>query len=180
MKNFLKIAQINPFPLLVQLKQREELWGERKARQFGGSPHEDVDDIWLRFGPEQGSLFDHIDGLEKVNYPQWKELSQIRDVVLNLQRSTESTRIGSVLVTKLAPGMRIASHKDEGKCPLYYERYQIALQSNPGCVFRIEDEEVQFAAGDVWWINNKAIHTVVNNSNDDRIAVVVDLRADKC
>jgi quercetin dioxygenase-like cupin family protein len=66
---------------------------------------------------------------------------------------------------------------DSGAPATFYTRYQIALQSLPGALFNIEDETVNFRSGDIWLINNKAEHSVVNNSADDRIVCIVDIRS---
>lgn len=59
----------------------------------------------------------------------------------------------------------------------YYNRYQVALQSLPGALFTIGDETVNFESGDVWLIDNKKEHGVINNSRDDRIVMIVDIRS---
>jgi aspartyl/asparaginyl beta-hydroxylase (cupin superfamily) len=76
----------------------------------------------------------------------------------------------------LPPGKEISSHVDSGAPATYFQRYQIALQSLPGAIFKIEDEEVQFSTGEVWHIDNTKTHSVINNSGDDRIAMIVDVR----
>ena len=58
----------------------------------------------------------------------------------------------------------------------YYKRYQVALQSLPGVVFRAGDEQVQFRTGDVWWFDNGKEHEVFNGSADDRLALIVDIK----
>jgi quercetin dioxygenase-like cupin family protein len=58
----------------------------------------------------------------------------------------------------------------------YFTRYQIALQSLPGAIFRVEDETANFRSGDAWWFNNQLEHEVVNNSADDRIVCIIDVR----
>ena len=87
--------------------------------------------------------------------------------------------IGFLATARLAPGRRIEPHIDQGAPATFYQRFQICLQSRPGCVFRIEDEQVMFKPGEIWLINNNAEHEVINNSDDDRICLIVDLRIPK-
>ncbi|MCH7852629.1 MAG: aspartyl/asparaginyl beta-hydroxylase domain-containing protein [Candidatus Marinimicrobia bacterium] len=91
-------------------------------------------------------------------------------------RGVQGSRLGRVLITRLAPGKSIAPHADGGAPAEYYERYQVALQSLPGCLFTVGDETVTFNAGDVWHIDNRMTHSVVNNSADDRVVMIVDIR----
>ena len=80
------------------------------------------------------------------------------------------------MVTRLKPGARITPHIDQGAPAEYFSRYQIALQSLPGANFRVDEETVNFRSGDAWWFDNRQEHEVVNNSADDRIVVIVDIR----
>jgi len=54
------------------------------------------------------------------------------------------------------------------------------LQSQPGVDFRAGDEHVFMPTGSVWWFQNKEEHEVINNSADDRIHLVVDIRTSQC
>jgi hypothetical protein len=59
---------------------------------------------------------------------------------------------------------------------LYYERYQLPLTTGPGVVFRCGDEVAEMATGDCWWFNNQLEHEVINNSGQDRLSLIVDIR----
>ncbi len=179
MRHFLKIAEgLDVTPVLHALAARPELWNVHTLRtRYPASPHAECDDIWVRFNtidPERPE--EVIDALRTRPYPAWQALAPLRPIVLDLMRRVEGAELGRVIVSRLAPGRSIAPHVDEGAPAQVYRRYQIALSSQPGCLFRIGDEEVAFRSGEVWWIDNRATHSVVNNSADDRIAVVVDIR----
>jgi aspartyl/asparaginyl beta-hydroxylase (cupin superfamily) len=92
-------------------------------------------------------------------------------------RMVEGVTLGRVIITKLPPGKKITPHVDGGAPATYFSRYQIALQSLPGALFTIGDETVNFESGEVWLIDNKKEHSVVNNSRDDRIVMIVDIRS---
>jgi uncharacterized cupin superfamily protein len=55
-------------------------------------------------------------------------------------------------------------------------RYHIPLQSGPGVLFRAGDEHVYMRPGEAWDFNAHAEHEVVNNSADDRVHLIVDIR----
>lgn len=110
-----------------------------------------------------------------VPYRAWGLLPSLRGHVLDLMRRVDGVRLGRVLLTRLAPGESVLPHADGGAPAEYFTRYQIALQSLPGCSFRSGDETAQFSSGSVWWFNNRIEHEVVNNSADDRIVCIVDI-----
>lgn len=177
MRNFQLIAAgADVVPLLHAVARQPELWNRDALRTaYPGTPHAEADDIWLWFNrtddPEAV-----VDDNETVPYPAWMALPQARSLVFDLMRRVEGTRLGRVMITRLAPGRTITPHADQGAPAAYYERYQVALQSLPGCLFRIGDETVTFSTGDVWWIDNRKEHAVVNNSADDRIVLIIDIR----
>jgi hypothetical protein len=186
MKNFLKLGEgMNVIPLLLAMQQRPELWNQHKLRTtHAGTPHAQVDDIWLRFNDvtpldgvedtiENRQRF--LDQHESICYPAWHVLPEAQLVVHNLNNLVKGFRIGRVLLTRLAPGKRIEKHVDSGDHARYYERFHVVLQASPGCLFRAGDETVQMRTGEAWWFQNQAEHEVVNNSTDDRIHLIVDI-----
>lgn len=86
--------------------------------------------------------------------------------------------LGKVVITRLHPGQQIAPHIDkmpDGMAP-YYQRYQVPLQAAPGVWFRCGDEELQMQPGEAWWFDNQLEHSVVNDSAEDRISLLTDIR----
>lgn len=160
-------------PILAALSARPDLWNENNLRStYPGSPHADVDDIWLLFNREDGGV---VDDVQTHPFRGWYELP-VRDVVLNLMRRVNGTQLGRVVITRLPPGKSIAPHVDQGAPAEFFTRFQIALQSLPGCIFKCGEEVIQFASGEAWQFDNGQTHSVVNNSADDRIVMIVDVR----
>lgn len=183
MKYFQQLAAgINVTPLLNALQRQPELWNEHPIRtKHPGTAHADVGDILLRFNDysefeRTGDPTTVTDDKECIAFPAWEKLPQIRPIIFDLMRTVEATRLGRVIITKLPPGKTITPHVDGGAPATYYERFMVALQCQPGAVFHIGNESVNFRSGDVWHINNKVEHSVVNNSADDRIVCIIDLR----
>jgi hypothetical protein len=178
MKNFLQLAAgLNVTPLLNALQRQPELWNQHPIRtQHPGTAHSEVSDILVFFNDLDQVPGSIVDDREVVPFPAWEKLPQLRPIIFDLMRTVEATRLGRVIITKLPPGKTITPHVDGGAPATFYERYQLALQSLPGALFHIGDETVNFRSGDVWWIDNSTVHSVTNNSADDRIVVIADLR----
>ena len=175
MRNFQQLAAgVDVGPLLHRLYLSPGLWNQNVTRTAHPlSPHKAVDDIIVRFQDKQSNV---VDDPECVWYPVAGELPELRPILFNLARVVESERLGRVVITRLKPGGVIDPHEDGGAVATYYTRYQVVLQNDPGSLFKCGDEQIQFRAGDVWWLNNRITHSVVNNSASDRIVVIVDLK----
>lgn len=180
MRNFQLLArESNVVPLLNAIMRQPELWNQNTLRTtHQQSPHTSVDDIWLRFNelPEAGQEASVVDEHESINYPAMFALPQARPLIFGLMSMVEGERLGRVLITRLAPGKRIAPHVDGGSHAAYYDRYHVVLQSAPGCLFRCGDETIHMQTGECWWFDNSVEHEVINNSADDRIHLIVDVR----
>jgi len=176
MKHFLKIADgIDVTPILHALAINPDLWNENTLRtQHPGTAHAEVSDIWLMFNELSDNV---VDDRQVIPYRGWDVLKPLRSLILDLMRRVDGVQLGRCIVTKLSSGKEILPHVDGGAPATYYSRYQIALQSLPGARFYIEDETVNFRSGEIWLINNNAEHGVINDSDDDRIVCIVDIRS---
>lgn len=184
MRNFHKIGEgWAVLPLLHAVQRHSELWNAQTFRtKFPNTPHADADDIWLRFTDEENCK--SVGNVIGDQFPVWQPAARIiwtyaKPLVLDLMRGVEAYELGRVLVTRLAPGKRILPHAD--KDGEYVQepdraRYHIVLQGLPGSLYTTGNETVQMKTGDVWWFNAHEVHEVMNNSVDDRIHLLVDVR----
>lgn len=178
MQHFLKIAEgVDVVPLLNALAVNPDLWNENPLRTtHPASPHHEVDDILVFFNKIPEDPASVVDDIDVIPYRAWAAIPQVRPLVHDLMRRVEGVRLGRVMITRLAPGKGIPDHADQGAPAEYYQRYQLALQCQPGVKFQIGEEVIQFRMGEWWWIDNRTEHSVFNGSADDRIVLIVDVR----
>lgn len=183
MRNFTAIAQgIDTAPVLAALARNGDLWNQHPIRTgHPQSAHAQADDILVFYGETD---FSDVDGLERVingldvrPYPAWSRLPQLRPLVLGLMTQVAGVRLGRVVITRLPPGAAITPHADAGAPAEHFDRYQIALQSLPGTVFRCGAENQHHPTGTAFMFDNQIEHEVLNGSADDRIALICDIRS---
>lgn len=177
MRHFQKIAENIPvIPLLNALAVNGDLWNEHSLRTtHPDSPHGQTDDIWVMFNDIPHLPASVVDDCEVMPYRAWTVLP-IRELVMDLMRLVGGVRLGRVIISRLPPGCEISVHVDQGAPATYYRRYHLAIQSNPGALNYSGSECMQYRMGDFWWFDNRAEHRIVNNSDDDRIVVVMDVK----
>jgi len=189
MKNFLRISSgLDVTRLLLAIQRRPELWKEDTyLRDYPQGPFAQIESIMLRFPVKsvhetEAEMLQHTstyDQHESVDYPPYKLLPEARPLVMDLMAYVGGERLGRVMINKIAPGGQIYPHADTPSHADYYSRFHIVLQSRPGVMFRAGDEQVYMATGEVWWFDNKQEHEVINNSDTDRIHMIVDIRTSR-
>lgn len=192
MQHFQKLGQnVDILPLVLAIKRRPELWKEDTyLRDYAQGPFGEIESIMLRF-PEK-RVFEQEEELqaykegksqfdqhESIDYPAYKLLTEARPLVMNLMAYVQGERLGRVMINKIKPGGVIYPHKDTPEHTAYYSRFHVVLQSAPGVVFRADSEKVYMETGSIWWFDNSQEHEVINNSAEDRIHMVVDIRCSK-
>lgn len=186
MRNFLLIGQgIDPTPLLAAIARKPELWtADTYLRDYPQGPFGEIDSIILRFPPKsvketEAEVLDHLskyDQHECVDQPCYALLPEARPLIMGLMSYVGGTRLGRVMINRIKPGGVIFPHKDTPAHAEYWARHHICLQAEPGVVFRCEDEKVFMRRGETWYFDNSLEHEVINNSSNDRISMVVDVR----
>ena len=182
-------------PLMLAIARRPELWKEDTfLRHYPQGPFGETESIMLRFpkiadfskdksGKKmekyKANLLPGYDQHESEDKPAFRLLTEARPIVFALMHTMAGERLGRVMINKIVPGGRIFPHADTPVHADYYSRFHVVLQSQPGVVFRTGDEQVYMAPGEVWWFNNKLEHEVVNNSADDRIHMIIDIRTSR-
>ena len=179
MRNFQPIAIIDTVTLLNQVVRQPHLWkADTYLRDYPQGPFGDTETIFLRFPP--ASVTELERGEKDQHECVWMDgslhLPAARPLIFGLMAKVEGERLGRVMINKLAPGGRVFPHADTPAHADYWDRYHVVLQSGPGCNFRTGDETVHMPTGQVWWFQNALEHEVINNSADDRIHMIVDIR----
>jgi hypothetical protein len=157
---------------LAERLQDDSLFGEFNWRKEKYA-HKDMRDIWVRYNhiSNLGDKFN--DSHESVWYPIIKKMPEVLPVVFELMARVNGERLGGVLITKLPSGGRIAKHVDNGWHAEYYEKFFVPIQNAKGARFCWDGQTLEPNAGEVWQFDNSVPHWVDNDSEVDRIAMIV-------
>lgn len=183
MNNMMHIASgINVLPLQLALKRNPQLWNEITSRtEHPESPHRDVSDIHIRYN----DLKNHENRVQfnlehdSVWYPSVAVLPEVKEIAFQLMGLVRGERLGGILITRIPPGKQCFPHIDGGWHASYYDKYAIQIQGNAEQAFCFDNESFSAAPGDVYWFDNSTSHWVTNNSNEDRITLIVCIRSER-
>ena len=163
--------------LAKKLKDQPELFGKRTLRSDRyESPHKQMSDIWVRYNDYANLEKDPAsfnDEHESKWYPEAERIEEVFGIAEILMNLVEGTRLGGVLITKIPPDGEIKPHIDTGWHAGFYEKFYVPIANKEGAVFGFIDGEIRPDIGDVYWFRNDVTHWVKNDSNEDRIALIV-------
>jgi aspartyl/asparaginyl beta-hydroxylase (cupin superfamily) len=157
MENFVKIADgLDVGPALAEIDRASDHWIHLNA--------DPLRFIMLISGPFERQL-------EAELAESWRLIDRVLDILAadpHHQGRLHSARIGLI-----PPGAGLPVHRD-GIDGVRWRRYQIALRSDPGVVFAVDGEEKRFLPGEAWQFHAGRMHYVRNDSDADRITILVD------
>lgn len=169
----------NIIPIVAAIQRNPQLWNQYTSRtEHPDSPHRGLDDIWLRYND-----YANFDGdREKFNaehdsvwYPS-ADLIPVKKICLQLMAIVGGERLGGVLITRIPPGGKCLPHVDDGWHAKYYEKFAIQLCGDLKQSFNFENESFSAVAGDAYWFDNSFLHWVDNDSDQERMTLIICIR----
>ena len=100
-----------------------------------------------------------------------KIISQVKDFY-----GYENLKLTTLLFTELKSGGRIPEHVDDGPMLTTNHRLHIPIYTDPAVIFTFDHIDYYLEPGNAYEINNQIIHEVKNDSNIDRIHMMIDLK----
>jgi quercetin dioxygenase-like cupin family protein len=166
--------------LQKQLADHPELWDQHRHRTIGYGPHGGVSDIWVRY--RDFAQFDgdpvafHSGEHESVWYPCIAQIPAAWSLARKVRRLSGKQRLGGVLITRIPPGGEVKPHIDRGWHAESHEKYIVQVKGGDRQAFCFEGEELRANDGDVYWFRNDRSHWVTNESDRERISLIVCVR----
>lgn len=174
---FLKLDYNYPYlEALKEIESNTDIWNVFTLRQnIPNSPHKQTKCIPLR-GPELKPRINLEEVIENYDTNLSDSFPFIVNSVNTLFNHFPECELGRVMLVSLDPGGHIDRHSDSGKYAEYYRRIHIPIKSLEGNIFISEDESIHMEPGGVYMFNHLIDHEVFNNSNEERIHLIIDFR----
>lgn len=163
-----------------QLESQPDIWNTHKLRtELYGTPHKSVSDIWVRY-----NAWENFDGdiaafngpHESVWYPVADRIPAVKVLIEQVCRVVGCESLGGVLITKIPPGGEVKPHIDAGWHAGHYEKFAVQLKGNDRQAFCFETARLSPQPGDLYTFDNSQLHWVTNDSEEDRITLIICIR----
>jgi hypothetical protein len=170
MKNFNYIGKIkiNNIKNIIN-SFNDELWDNFNFRQKTFEVHKETKTIPL--------IFDTDFRLKDPTYLNEYEIfkNEFKLLKNKLTKIYGKGFIIRAILVMLKSNSKIDRHIDSGESLSVCHRVHIPIITNKNVLFEIDNEIKNLKEGEMWEINNsEKIHSVVNNSDTDRIHLIVD------
>ena len=170
---------IDVAPFLTELDAHLELWDMDPSRQEAKPAQRETQAICIRAQGEKAVLdSDHRQKMPIGYRGQPTALSPnfplaevfIEQLVLSMKGA-----MGRAVIARLRPQGTIHPHIDDRLYWLLRDRYHLVLKSVAGSHFKAGGEEVRMQQGELWWFDPTVEHSAYNDSEEDRIHIIVDI-----
>jgi aspartyl/asparaginyl beta-hydroxylase (cupin superfamily) len=98
----------------------------------------------------------------------------IEPIIEDLERIHNGVR-GNVLFIKLKAKHNIPKHFDDGDYLVYSRRHHVPIITSEQTLFGVGTEKINMLEGECWEINNTRFHSVENDSDIDRVHLLIDI-----
>ena len=166
--NFKYVGKLDVSSISDKIKNTTD-WDEYQFRQKTYIPHRKTKTIPLIYNED----FRHEHPTYWVNYHKYKKNIEMFSDFFT-EKLGDGYIIRAILVSLPAKN-KISKHIDKGYSLSNAIRMHIPIITNNEVFFTVGDETKNLKTGEIWEINNaNKIHSVENNSNQDRIHLIMD------
>ena len=170
--NYKKLNYVDPkkWIELINLLP-EEAWYDWVEKQKVSKVHAHTTNIGIIYDIDYGKD-GPVRGKEGTYYKHFKdELDNIEAELIKFYGEGEILRAE---LARLHSKKIVNPHVDKGKSLIGNQRVHLPIITHPDVKFTVNNETIYMPPGELTEINNVGIHGVENNSNIDRIHLIVD------
>jgi hypothetical protein len=177
---FIELAtSLDVSEIKVELDANPDLWNKYGFRKTApNTPHTQMTDIWIRSNKLENVGPHFCDEHYPIWYEAGKRLPATKKFIMDLMAWVGGENLGGVLITRIPPGFKIDKHIDDTWHAKFFDKFYLQIQGHPDQAFVSDDHDYRPNTGDVYWFNNTREHWVENNSNIDRITLIVCIKID--
>jgi Aspartyl/Asparaginyl beta-hydroxylase len=176
LRNFRRVSfGIDVRPFLVEIAAAEQLWLQNTWRQDRIAVQRETNTIFLRGvdgrstdGSDINDVQECFTTREAANFPALMAF-------LGQFAETNDASLQRAMIVRLKPIGRVYPHVDRGAYYQFRDRYHLVLVSPGGSELSSGGERMILREGEVWWLDNKRVHSARNLSADWRVHAIFDL-----
>ncbi len=120
------------------------------------------------------SIYHELEDLVKPIENHITDFYQQQTIHILESRRDQQPYFVRIILVKMKAGGVIKKHRDGKTSLLRSHRIHLPLITYPEVIFDVGETSFHMAEGELWEINNRREHAVANNSDSDRIHLILD------
>lgn len=165
-------------PLIEEVEAQPSAWTASIVRQQKNPAHRHTQSILLRTAVHRPDVAG-VDNQQSVERPIAHRFPRAMAFMDGFAADMRA-ELGRAMIVRLKPGCAVSPHVDAGAYYRIRDRYHLVLSSPSGSLLRSGDEEVRMRPGELWWFDNKQLHSAANEAADWRVHCIFDLLPERC
>lgn len=176
MKHFkLHRKDVDVQPILSEIQAHSSAWSEQTGRQNRIPVQAQTNGIPLRGLRRSRIMGRRRRDVHETRYTSLAErFPRTVDLLEGLANELDGN-LGRAKFARLPPGAQVLPHVDRGEYYEFRDRYHLVVESEGASVLQAGDEEIGMRTGELWWFDNKRVHSARNRSHHFRTHLVFDL-----
>jgi|TARA_B100000085_G_scaffold226527_1_gene212232 hypothetical protein len=172
--NFKKLGNINISNFKEKVNNLSESIWNGQTTTYRGKTHEEVRVIPIKWIPEvlKQTKIKEIHNNEIYYDLNFKSIEDKLKIIY--KKNYGDGFLHKILLAKMPPKWNIQKHRDSGLSLMSVHRTHIPITTNKLIKFMVGTDTNNLKEGEVWEINNAELHAVNNESDKDRIHLIVD------
>jgi hypothetical protein len=164
--------------IIQEIRSFQEEWLLDTSRQDKLATHKDTKMFQLRFMSYHWELGDGNTSSD-INYFKNKESNENLSSIYEYLENIYDGKVIRAEIIQMNKNSSIKSHVDGGVMLQLGRRIHIPLITNPKVIFEVFEEKKYLEVGSWYEINNIIPHSVINDSEYDRVHLIIDLMPNK-
>jgi hypothetical protein len=164
--------------IIQEIRSFKEEWLLDTSRQDKLATHKDTKMFQLRFMSYHWELGDGNTSSD-INYFKNKESNENLSSIYEYLENIYDGKVIRAEIIQMNKNSSIKSHVDGGVMLQLGRRIHIPLITNPKVIFEVFGEKKYLQVGSWYEINNIIPHSVINESEYDRVHLIIDLMPNK-
>ena len=149
-------------------------WTIDTSRQAKYSTHQNTEMYPIRFLDYTWNVGDTVNIIDRYNLNSVQARAELEDIYNKLESEFDG-KVVRVEVVKLKANTNIRTHVDGGTMLAVARRCHIPIITNKDVFFTVYKDTVNMKEGVIYEINNSMPHSVLNDSDHDRIHIIIDV-----
>jgi aspartyl/asparaginyl beta-hydroxylase (cupin superfamily) len=176
LRNFRRIHDgIDILTVLKELRAAAPLWSRNTWRQDNIAVQRETNTIFLRAVNRSVPADRAInDTHECATTKEAENFPYLMSLIHRLAAEQDST-LQRAMIVRLRPYGRVYPHVDEGSYYAMRDRYHLVIVSPGGSELTSGGETAVLREGELWWFDNKRVHSARNFSPTWRTHAIFDL-----